>query len=126
MNDDGSTSQFSYTTLLLFFQSVSGAALALAAHTVIRMFNPYFGSIVVDGQPTTRSELTTHLISRPGFTACATFYLLAMAFSNEALRYVSYPFQCTSVTEGVYDARPSLPSSCSRKSCVFVSPRPVC
>ncbi len=99
MNADGTTSQFSYTLLLLFFQSVAGATLALAAHSVLRVFNPQFGALVVDGHVTTRNELTVHLMTRPGFTACATFYLMAMAFSNEALRYVSYPFQCASSTE---------------------------
>jgi hypothetical protein len=86
--------QFSYTLLLLFLQSVAGAALALAFHSAIRVFNPEYGSLVVDGVSTRKSELTVHLATRPGFTACAIAYLAAMFFSNEALKYVSYPFQC--------------------------------
>jgi hypothetical protein len=86
--------------LLLFCQSVAGAGLALAAHAGLRLFDPYFGSHMVDGKPTTRNELTVHLMTRPGFTACALFYLLAMAFSNESLRYVSYPFQCKLLPPG--------------------------
>lgn len=89
----GATVQFSYTLLLLFLQSVAGAALALAFHSAIRVFNPEYGSVVVDGVSTRKSELTVHLATRPGFTACAIAYLAAMFFSNEALKYVSYPFQ---------------------------------
>jgi hypothetical protein len=91
---DGTTVQFTYTMLMLFFQSVTGVLFALGTHTIIRTFNPSYGARMVNGVATKESELSLHLISRPGFSLCAAYYLLAMAFSNEALRFVSYPFQC--------------------------------
>ena len=88
--------RFSYTMLMLFFQSVASVAFSLVAHTLIRLRDPSYGSVTValdSGAPQHINELNWHLITRPGFTACAAFYLLAMACSNESLRFVSYPFQ---------------------------------
>lgn len=74
---------------------------AFVSHTLLRWRDPSYGSRVVmedgpTGYPSKKryiSELDWQLISRPGFAACAAFYLLAMACSNESLRFVSYPFQ---------------------------------
>jgi UAA transporter family len=98
-NEDGTTSKFAYTLLMLFGQAAAGVVFSFTAHSVLRWRNPTYGSKPAPVAPTSssslkyESELDSTLILQPGFTACAAFYLLAMACSNESLRFVSYPFQ---------------------------------
>ena len=82
--------------LMLFCQSLMSVLLSFVAHSAIRWHNPAYGSrvqLTPNGTPIHSSEITWELSTRPGFTACAVFFLLASASSNEALRFVSYPFQ---------------------------------